>query len=388
MTPYSLAGVLLTALSVTSYSTGSAERAAARFVLFAHDSVCASLPAVHDSAHLVVVARARAADSTLHLPAPFLDYLAEAVRQHFVPPAVLPLPLMGSTIGSAPCYEPHLSSDSSSKNPGKLTLPRPVTQTICVDIVFTLRDKGPTTDLAVGRQSINPTLEASLAQAVRAITQEDYVPPPEGVHNPRIHVTLYTTSEPTPEQQGFFKVLLPVYTLEKDVLIDRPVRPIYPSVAQQASIGDTEEVTFVVDEHGKAMPETEDVTKARYREFIESVLESLRQTRFLPARANSCPVKFLVHAPFIFWYHALAPGRNSVLPFQLGILAIQYRFPANYLNQLRTSRRSQRPRHFVYWRGEIAADINFNEFARPQRLVCSSDKRIRHSLMPDVHQRL
>lgn len=256
MTRYCLAAVLLTTVSATSYSAGSAEPAAPRPASLARDSVCASLPAVQDSVHLVVVARARPADTALHLLAPFLDYLAEGVRQHFVPPNALPLPLMG--------------------------------------------DKGPPTDIAVGRRSINPTLEASLAQAIRSITRDDYLPPPDGVHNLRIHITLYTTSTPMPDQQGFFTVLLPVYTLEKEVVRDYLARPEYPPVAQRNGVEDTVKVTFVVDEHGKMMPETEQITAGRYREFAEAVVESIRRSRFRPALANGCPVKSLVQAPFIF----------------------------------------------------------------------------------------
>jgi TonB family protein len=76
--------------------------------------------------------------------------------------------------------------------------------------------------------------------------------------------------------------------------------PAYPHVAELRGAEDVVSVSFTVLEDGSVAPESVDLEKAHYRDFIESVFTSLATTRYSPARIGSCPVASWVQQSFHF----------------------------------------------------------------------------------------
>jgi TonB family protein len=76
--------------------------------------------------------------------------------------------------------------------------------------------------------------------------------------------------------------------------------PVYPNVAERRGIEDEVTVTFTVLENGSVAPESVDLEKSHYREFIQSVFTALATTQYRPARIGSCPVASWVKQSFRF----------------------------------------------------------------------------------------
>jgi hypothetical protein len=266
----------------------------------AADSACASLDVGRDSVRVLVVAKAAVDSSNVRrrppkLPPDFLPYVVEAVRMHYTPPATLPLPVMGDAM-------PDSARPPGTPRPRFPAHPR-ATRLLRVDAYFTLARTGPPRDIIVAHYAMSPPLEASVLDAIRALTPDDYGILPRGTDEVRVHLWMYPALSVDPmQQQPFFTTWLRVYPRPLRAGTRRVVRPRFPPDALRAGVADTIGAMFVVDEKGRVPFETIKIVHARYREFMQEVADAIRESEYYPATVDGCAVKSFTAQEFFFGY--------------------------------------------------------------------------------------
>jgi outer membrane biosynthesis protein TonB len=78
------------------------------------------------------------------------------------------------------------------------------------------------------------------------------------------------------------------------------VVPRYPFTARVAGVGDSVAVAFTVDAEGRVAPESLELMRATYGDFVGSVVNALQGTRYHPARLGDCPVGTRMSQRFLF----------------------------------------------------------------------------------------
>jgi hypothetical protein len=76
--------------------------------------------------------------------------------------------------------------------------------------------------------------------------------------------------------------------------------PKYPYRAGLARVGDTVSVAFTILADGTIEPQSVDVLKGHYRDFIRAVFDKLATTRYVPARIGACAVASRAAQTFVF----------------------------------------------------------------------------------------
>jgi hypothetical protein len=78
------------------------------------------------------------------------------------------------------------------------------------------------------------------------------------------------------------------------------VDPKYPFTARLAGVGDSVTVAYTVLSDGSIPPESIQLVKANYRDFVSSVADVLLSTRYHPARLGDCAVATRMEQRFLF----------------------------------------------------------------------------------------
>ena len=65
-------------------------------------------------------------------------------------------------------------------------------------------------------------------------------------------------------------------------------------------LGDSVMVEFVIDKDGLPIPSTIRLRAADFREFAQSTLTALTQSRYQPGAIGTCAVRELVQQPYVF----------------------------------------------------------------------------------------
>ncbi len=74
----------------------------------------------------------------------------------------------------------------------------------------------------------------------------------------------------------------------------------YPFTARLAGVEDSVTLAFTVQSDGTIAPGSIELVSANYRDFVFSVLDALRETRYHPAHLGDCAVATRMKQRFLF----------------------------------------------------------------------------------------
>lgn len=274
---------LVGALATAALLPGSGPpRTLLRVHPLAADSSCGT---VAPTATVRVVAAVSLAptDSAQRLPPRFVPYVLDALQQHYVVPAKIDVPVLGE----------HFLDRDDGRSPvtddGDVRLPAQVLPNLYVHAYFTLHGDRPPSDIAIGGGSLSPALEASVVNAITALTPDELGPLPDGVREVRLNLLVDVQPAHAPYPPALFVTDLPVYTVDR-VPQRAGQQVVFPKSATNAIVDDSLVVRYVVDETGRVVPNSVEFLSGRYREFSQAILAWLPTAHFTPARVGGCPV--------------------------------------------------------------------------------------------------
>ncbi|HUQ98693.1 MAG TPA: TonB family protein [Gemmatimonadaceae bacterium] len=241
-----------------------------------------------DSVKAVVKMSVRPLDPRAKVPADLEAFFVQEFRSRMNRPAVLALSVMS---GWDPCDERANRCKSGVLMFGTRGY-------------VTAHSTGKLSRVSMVDLSQTPAFVDSVKSALDAMTR-DLAGPNPGSHDSvplRFAIELEQHADTVPANRKLFTISIPHYNLPL-VLADYPKNarpPRYPNVAELRGVEGEVTVSFTVLENGSVAPESVDLEKAYYREFIQSVFTALATTRYLPARIGSCPVASWVKQSFQF----------------------------------------------------------------------------------------
>jgi hypothetical protein len=233
----------------------------------------------------------------------FRAVLLQGVRQNFVPPTPLSLPVyLVDAQGAPPSAEPGMYGE----------------------VMFSLSETGRLIDLQLAQSSLSTAIDRSLLGALSRADTARALPLPReaGKSKPtKLYVTLQSGQEVPPGGVLLFRLRVPMWHAVTGVAPDsaHPGEPpkYPPDLARKGFIGRLD-IEFVVDEHGDVVPSTislvhssvgrvlsamgatHEGTDAPLNQFALAVLPTVRTAHYVPARVDGCPVKSLVIRTFTF----------------------------------------------------------------------------------------
>ena len=231
-----------------------------------------------DTIAAVVKLSVRHQDSTGNLPADFEGLFAQEFRSRFKPPTQLPLSVM---FGDPPC--------DRDKNVCSGATPM-------VDVVAyaVVASDGTIQHLGVLSPSLNNELADSVRAALVAMSKANMVPFFQTEKT--LPLTIIVNSEDSPDSvppvRRLFRARLPRYALQfrHAQMAENSPRPKYPAPAERAAVGDTLKFQFTILPDGRVAPQSVDVLRAHYREFLVTMGDALSKSVFQPAKLGACPV--------------------------------------------------------------------------------------------------
>jgi len=276
-------------------------------------AVCDSLPAPQDTTTLqvfVVLEAPTRAQFKLNggvggdtVPDAFRALLLQGVRQNFVPPTPLSLPV----------YLVDAQSTPPSAAPG-----------IFGEVMFSLSETGGLIDLQLAQSSLSASVDASLLGALRRADLAQALPLPQDAGKAKVkklYVTLGSGHEVPAGGVLLFPLRVPVWHAVTSVAPDstRPgERPKYPYALARKGFTARLDIQFVVDEHGDVVPSTVSLihssvgrtlsfmgatgegNDAPLNQFALAVIPTVRTAHYVPATVGGCPIKSLVVRTFTF----------------------------------------------------------------------------------------
>lgn len=227
-------------------------------------------------------------DYSSKLPHDFAELFVEEFRARFKPPRNLDLSVV---VGAAPCDSVRRVCEGG----------KPLLTTV---VYATARSNGTLTRLRLIDASLTRVFADSIMSALSAMNKEKMVPffvSPDTIPI-EISFDLEANPDSIPRGRQLFRATLPRYTgrFQPPDWPPNSQRPRYPTKGERAGVGDTILVNFTVTADGKVAPQSVDVTRGHYRDFINATLDALGKTVFRPARTGRCPVSAWVRQTFIF----------------------------------------------------------------------------------------
>ncbi|HJQ54985.1 MAG TPA: hypothetical protein VJ825_14190 [Gemmatimonadaceae bacterium] len=277
------------ALLLAACATGtSGTRRAARNSASEGGIGCLDTLHATDSVERIVKLSIASRDSSVRLPSDFANLLAEEFRRRFKAPAKTPLSVVK---GVAPC-----DSVGSRCAAGVLD--------IGAIVYATAQNDGKLRDIDVLDVALVPSLADTVRSVLAAISRESLAPPTGEVESIPLLLELRTEDQPDTVSQyrQIFKVKLPMYGLPFRYA-SMPAAGIdasYPFTARLAGIGDTVSMAFTVASDGMIQPESLELVRAGYRDFVAPVANALLETRYHPARLGDCAVATRMEQRFVF----------------------------------------------------------------------------------------
>lgn len=252
------------------------------------DVGCLDTLRAQDSLTRIVKLSVSGRDSGARLPADFQDLFAQEFRRHFRLPSKMALSVVA---GVPPC-----DSLASRCAAGILD--------IAALAYATVHDDGKLTDIGVLDAGLTPSFTDSVTSVLNAISNASTLPSIGGVDSIPITVHL-VTEEPSDSVSTYRRVLrltVPRYDLPFSYasMPAAGVKVEYPFAARLAGVEDSVTVAFTVNSDGFIPPQSIELVRATYREFVTSVAEALVETRYHPARLGDCPVATRMEQRFLF----------------------------------------------------------------------------------------
>jgi hypothetical protein len=227
-------------------------------------------------------------DSETKMPSDFEGLFVEDFRTHFKAPSHLPLRMV---VGSPPC------DSLGSRCAGGLLA-------IGAVAYATAHNDGTISDIQVVDLALTPALADSVTAALRAMSTAASVPSTGEAESVRLVMELAPEAYPdsVPAERRVFRARVPRYDLPFRYAT-MPVAGVdarFPFTARLAGVGDSVTIAFTVDADGMIVPESLELVRATYRDFVSSVLDALSKTRFHPAYLGDCPVATRMKQRFLF----------------------------------------------------------------------------------------
>jgi len=227
-------------------------------------------------------------DTAVKLPPDFEGMFVEEFRSHFKAPTRLPLSVV---MGSPPC-------DSLGKRCAGAAL------NIGAVAYATAHNDGKLSDIQVVDAALTPALKDSVAAALRAMSKAMAVPSTGDVESVPLLMHLGPEMNPdtVPPERRVFQATVPRYELpfRYASMPAAGVDARYPLAARLAGVGDSVTIEFTVDADGTIAPESLELVRASYRDFVYTVLDALGKTQFHPAYLGDCPVATRMQQRFLF----------------------------------------------------------------------------------------
>lgn len=288
MKPRAHAVLAASALLLAACATGASGTRRAKTAAPGTGIGCLDTLHATDSVERIVKLTVGSRDSSIRLPRDFENLLAEEFRRRFKAPAKTPLSVVK---GVAPC-----DSIGSRCEGGVLD--------IGAIVYATAQNDGKLSEIDVLDIALVPSLADTVRSVLAAISRESLAPPTGEVESIPLLLELRTEDQPDTVSQyrQIFKVKLPMYGLPFRYA-SMPAAGIdasYPFTARLAGIGDTVSMAFTVASDGMIQPESLELVRAGYRDFVAPVANALLETRFHPARLGDCAVATRMEQRFVF----------------------------------------------------------------------------------------
>ena len=214
-------------------------------------------------------------DPKTRLPPDFEGLFAEEFRWRFKAPSRLPLSVV---MGSEPC-----DSLGSRCAGGVLT--------VGAVAYATAHNNGKLSDIAVADVTLTPGLADSVNSALQSMSRDAVSPRTGEVEAISLRIEMVTEEEPdTVPTAPFRYASMPVAGVDAK----------YPFTARLAGVEDSVTLAFTVQSDGTIAPGSIELVSANYRDFVFSVLEALRETRYHPAHLGDCAVATRMKQRFLF----------------------------------------------------------------------------------------
>jgi hypothetical protein len=172
------------------------------------------------------------------------------------------------------------------------------------EMTFTLDSGGRPADVHLTQSSLSPALDYALVAMSRGIDSAHPFPNAIGVTGPRrvkFFVALQSFRSAHDVSAPLFRVQMPQWRDGHTAsALSQHKKAVYPWIAESAGLGDDVMIQFVIDETGHAIPSTIRLISGHYREFAESAVETIVQSRYQPGSIGRCAVQELVQQPYTF----------------------------------------------------------------------------------------
>ena len=229
-----------------------------------------------------------ALDSSAKLPRDFEGMFVEEFRSHFRAPSHLPLSVV---MGSAPCDSLGSRCAGGFLNVGAVAY-------------AAAHNDGKLSDIQVVDAALTPPLADSVASALKAMSKAASVPLTGDAESIPLAMELTPENYPdsVPPERQVFKAKVPRYDLpfRYATMPVAGVDPRFPFTARLAGVGDSVTIAFTVTADGMIAPESLELVRATYRDFVSSVVDALGKTRYHPAYLGDCPVASRMKQRFLF----------------------------------------------------------------------------------------
>lgn len=241
-----------------------------------------------DSISAVVKISVKPQDKKARLPADFEGLLAQEFRSRLKVPSKIALSVMH---GWTEC-----DSIAAKCTSGALIVGSQVYATAHTD--------GTVSRIGVIDFTLTPFFADSVGTVIKRIGEEKLMPPFSKPDSIPLDITISVDEHPdsVPAPRQLFRLVIPHFNSAYyygDYPKDGGV-PKYPYKAELARVGDTVRVSFTILADGTVAPQSVDVLKGHYRDFIRAVFDKLATTHYIPARIGSCPVASHAQQSFVF----------------------------------------------------------------------------------------
>ncbi len=268
---------IVLALIAVACATGQTKRgtSAARSVA---DDTCLDTLRAADSVIAIVKMTVVSQDPKTRLPPDFEGLFAEEFRWRFKAPPRLQLSVV---MGSEPC-----DSLGSRCAGGVLTVGA---------VAFaTAHNNGKLSDIEVADVTLTPDLADSVNSALQSMSRDALSPQTGEVNTIPLKIEIVTEEEPdtVPAVRHVFQAKVPRYDAPFSYA-SMPAAGVdarYPFTARLAGVEDSVTLAFTVQADGTIAARSIDLLSANYRDFVFSVLDALRETRYHPAHLGDCAV--------------------------------------------------------------------------------------------------
>jgi hypothetical protein len=280
--------LLVIATCVTSVGCASTSSGARKTASNSKPGIgCLDTLQAADSIMTVIKLSVAPQDTTEKLQTDFEAFFAQEFRRRFRAPRNLPLSVV---MGAPPC-----DSAGARCVGGYLDLNAVAYLTAHYD--------GKLSDIQVVDATLTPDLADSVRSALETMSHEGLGPTMDA-DTMALIVRLEADPNPdtVPEIRHVFLAKVPHYNLpfRYASMPASGAEPRYPFAARLAGVGDSVAIAFTVDAKGRIAPESLELMRASYGDFVASVVNALQRTRYHPARLGDCPVSTRMSQRFLF----------------------------------------------------------------------------------------